>query len=378
MNIKTTIVCLGIAGLLANQGVEGAAIEYFFGINFENPAELQRVKTGEINLGLDYLHPKLKFKGSTTLGSGTAKSSTTIYMPSCEIAYRLRERIVVALSYTNPYLATINWGKNSILRETSTKTFVYETKVGPRFSCQCTDNLALGFGLDCNFGWVGDQLNFVVPGFGNLKNKFHYLWLGINVGLFYRFFCKNFISACFYSGENAVAHGHSTTQNGLSNDHFSINPPNPWFVYVNWIRNFNDHFAGFFKVLYSGFSISKELDLNNTAVGDFIFPTHWKNTWTFDLGGKYLINENWELTGLIEYNTNFARRKFNSVAYPGAPTGVVEIGLSRKFCENFRLYLNYGYSAFIPKAKIDEVATGDRGKVSLSGQYVGARIVISW
>ncbi len=210
MKFKNTIVCLGIGSLLAGQSLRATAIEYFFGINFENPAELQRVKNGEINLGLDYLHPSLKFKGSTSLGSGTAKSRDSLYMPSFEIAYRPQEKIVLALSYTNPYLATVKWGQNSILRNTSTKTFVYETKIGPRISCQYTDNLALGLGLDCNFGWVGDQLNFVVPEFGNLKNKFHYLWLGFNVGLFYRFFCKNFLSLCFYSGKNMIGHGHST------------------------------------------------------------------------------------------------------------------------------------------------------------------------
>ncbi len=167
-------------------------------------------------------------------------------------------------------------------------------------------------------------------------------------------------------------------QNGARNDHFRINPPSPWFVYGSWIHNFNDRFSAIFKVIYSGFSISKQLKLRNTAAGDFNFPTHWKNTWAFELGTKYEFNDDWDLMLLAEYDTNFARRKFNSVAYPGSGVGLIGVKVSHRFCESFRWYLSYGYSAFIPKAKIDQVGTGDRGKVSLSGQYAGARIVYSW
>lgn len=373
------MVCLGVGTLLTSLGLEANAIQYFFGINYENPAELQRVKTGEIYCGLDYLNSRLKFKGSTFLeGSGTAKSNRSLYAPCFQIAYRPQEKIVLALSYTTPELGYIDWGTNSILRNSSTKTLVYGSKISQRISCQYTENLALGCGLDIYFTPISNELNFVDNGFGNLKNKFKFLFLGFDVGLFYRFSCNTFISLCYYSGQIARAHGSCRAESGESTDDLTFTPSSPWFTYANLIHNFSECFSTHFFVLYSGYSIAKELLLFNTVDGDFIFTTKWKNTWTFNLGANWKIDEDWELNGFLEYNTNFANGKFNDVAYPGSGVGVIKIGISRKFYENFRWYLDYGYSAFLPKAKINSVETLDKGRISLSGNYVGARIVYSW
>lgn len=370
---------LGVGSFISSAGLEATAIQYFFGINYENPAELQRVKNNEIDIGVDYINSGLKFKGSTVSeGSGTAKSHRSLYMPYLQYAYRNNERVVLAVSITNPELANLNWGTNSIVRHTSTKTFVYQTKIGPRISCQCTENLAVGVGLDVNFGWIGDQLNFFVDGFGNVKNKFRYVFIGYNVGLLYTINPCTFFSAAYYSGKNAKAHGYSQAENGAKNNHFKINPPTPWFVYAKFIRNFNEKFSGYFRVIYSGFSISKQLDLRNTVIGDLVFPTHWKNTWAFEVDGKYAINENWELLGILEYDTNFARRKFNSVAYPGSNVGVAGVGIAHKICEGLRGSLAYGHSIFIPNAKIDQAGTGDKGRVRLNGNHVALRFVIEW
>jgi long-subunit fatty acid transport protein len=377
--IQRTMVCLGFGTLLTSLGLEGNAIQYFFGINYENPAELQRVQTGEINCGFDYLYTGMKFKGTTFLeGSGTAKSNRSLYAPSFQIAYRAQEKIVLALSYTTPELGYIEWGTNSILRNSSTKTLVYGSKVSPRISCQYTDNLALGCGLDIYFTPISNQLNFVDNGFGNLKNKFKFLFLGFDVGLYYRFTCNTFISLCYYSGKPARAHGSCHAESGESTDDLTFNPTSPWFAYGNLIHHFNECFSANFIVLYSGFSIAKELLLFNTVAGDFILRTRWKDTWTFNLGANWKIDEYWELSGFLEYNTNFAIRKFNAVAYPGSEVGVIKLGVSRKFCDNFRWYLEYGYAAFIPMAKINNVDTLDKGRVSLCGNHVGARIVYSW
>lgn len=376
---QIAMLCLGAGALLKVQSLEATAVQYFFGINYENPAELQRVQTGEIYCGLDYLNSRLRFKGSTILeGSGTAKTNRSMYPPCFQIAYRPKEKIVVALSYTTPVLAYLDWGTTSILRNTSIKNVVNGAKISPRFSCQCTERLAIGLGLDAYFDMIDNELNFVVGQFGEVKNKFGFFFLGFDVGLLYRLTCNDFISLCYYSGRLADATGRSDAQNGATNVALRVNPPFPWIVYANWSHLFNENFVAYFKVIYSGFSMLKQLILSDTAAGDLIFPTHWKNTWAFDLGAKWTLTENWELFGLVEYNTNFAIRKYNSVAYPGSGVGVIDVGVSRKFCENFRFYLDYGYSAFLPKAKIDQVGTGDKGKVSLRGTHVGARIVCSW
>lgn len=140
-----------------------AAIDQILSDNFFlNPAELSLIKKGQLSIGNLFVSPKLKFTGTTPLGSGSTTSKTNNSLPYLLAAYRLSDRFVMGLTATPSAYGHIQWPINSLLREISTTTKLLYYRVGAQSTYQFTDKLSLGVGLNLEYNKLA-ELDFVIP-----------------------------------------------------------------------------------------------------------------------------------------------------------------------------------------------------------------------
>jgi len=140
-----------------------AAVDQILSDNFFlNPAELSLIKKGQLSIGNLFVSPKLKFTGTTPLGSRSTTSKTNNSLPYLLAAYRLSDRFVMGLTATPSAYGHIQWPINSLLREISTTTKLLYYRVGAQSTYQFTDKLSLGVGLNLEYNKLA-ELDFVIP-----------------------------------------------------------------------------------------------------------------------------------------------------------------------------------------------------------------------
>jgi long-chain fatty acid transport protein len=377
INFKYFFILLTIAVSHLSQTINGSAIHVLAGLNYENPAALNRVKHCEIILGDDYVNTRLRFRGTSFGVSGKAISSVHDHLPYGQIAYRINDKIVLGVAYLQYVYGNIKWGADSLVRFASTQTTVNSYKIATRLSYQLTEKLAVGFAFDINRNY-NFQLNFAVPGLGNVRNRsLTPIYFGYDFGIFYVINPDTFLNTAVYvTSKNVKQHGTSSSQSGLKNDNYSIHGADCLECYVQLIRNVTEKFLIAGKVTYSKWNIEKHLDFTNTVIGDINVPTVWNNSWTIECAGQYKINDTWSLIAAGEYVTNFSKTRYNALGYPGGDVLSGVAGFSTKVNECLTAQLLYVHGIFIPEAKIDDA--NNKGRISLNNNILALKLTYAY
>ncbi|WP_347252206.1 outer membrane protein transport protein [Legionella sp.] len=331
---------------------------------FQNPAELSQIKQIKLFGGNVFIMPKLKFTGTTSLGSGSAKSKVHDSLPYLLTAYRFTDRFVLGINITPSVYGHINWPINSIVAEKSTLTHFLYYRGSIQSSYQFTDKLALGAGFNLEYNKLG-ELDFVVPYMGNQINKVKGTNYTGDLGLFYKINSHNYLTMAIYTAVNTYGHGISSL--GTTTVHnFSLNIVQAPVAFVGMQHWLSNKWLAEGKIYWSGWSIEKNINFRNKTTGNSISPANWRDTWSFQVNTRY-DNTDWTaLLGSIIYETNAAPISTNAIGYPLSKFGSLSVGIDLTLQKNFSTQLIYSFGSFISKSQIN--SGGSTGTVAANIQ----------
>ena len=334
-----------------NVAVFGAASQIINDYFYQNPAELSLTNKIQLMVGDLYLSPQLEFTGNSTNGTGTAQSKVSDNLPYFLSATRLNDRFVMGLNFVPTSYGHIEWPQDSIVAEVATKTYVIYYRANIQSSYQLTDRLALGLGINAEINKLY-ELDFFIPNMGNQVNKISALNNTVDIGLFYKFNPKTFLTAAIYTPVNTFGFG-SSTLNTVVNNNFSLNITEPCLVFIGLQHHLSEQWFLEEKIYWSGWSIQKNIEFINTTIGSFVAPTNWRDAWSFQVSTRYSTTEKIALLGTILYETNVDPTNTNNIGYPVADTVFFSAGLDFNLNKGLSMQALYGYGFFTSKSQIN-------------------------
>lgn len=318
---------------------------------FQNPAELNLINTFQVIAGNVFINPSFKFEGTSYSLNGSAKSNVIDYLPYVLSAYRVTDRLVLGFNVTPSIYGHLNWPTDSIVSQASTVTDFLYYRFGFQSSYQFTDSLAIGCGFNIEDDAVY-KLNFVVAGQGNQINSVSGVNYTGDLGIYYKINNKNYLTIAGYTQVNTYGHGYSSTS-ALTVDNLSLNIAQAPVVYIGLEHFYSDSWLIGGRIYWSGWSILKNLDFNNTTTGSYIVPTDWKDVWSFQGTTRYVIQEKIALLGSIMYETNPVPLATNAIGYPLAASGSMSGGVDISLRKDLSVQALYSYGAFLPNSTIN-------------------------
>lgn len=318
---------------------------------FQNPAELSLIQQTKVIVGNVYITPQFKFVGSTTLGTGNAVSQVNDHLPYLLASNRLTDKFVLGVTITPSAYGHLDWPVDSIVANEGTITNLRYYRIGPQASYQYADDLAIGVGVNLAYNRHA-ELDFVISGQGNQINKVTGYSYTVDLGLLYKINKSNSFTAAVYSPVNQFEDGISYLGPAVVND-FSLNIVEAVVAYVGLKHLLNDRWFIEEKAYWSGWSLEKSVDFNNSVTGSFSVPADWKNVWSFQALTRYAATEKTGMLGSVIFETNPVSTATNQIGYPLAPVLFLSAGLDIVFLSGLSMQLFYGYGTFIPKAQIN-------------------------
>lgn len=335
---------------LLSQHMSYSAIGQFLDdIFFQNPAELSDVHQSQWMAGNIYIVPEYDFTGTAKSGdTGTAFSKVNNSLPYILTAYRVSDKWVLGLNITPSDYGHVEWPFDSVPATNSSIVNVIYYRAGMQTSYQFTPDLSIGLGLNLEYNKI-QELDFVVPGFGNEINKVTGLNYSADFGLSYRVRPRSTFIATVYTPVNTFASGTSSLGNRKV-DTLSSNVLQAAVAYVGLLNQITDKWRLDGKIYWSGWSIQKDTILMNTITGTYIVPTDWKDVWSYQVVTRYDLTDRLAILGSAIYETNPVSAANNQVGYPLSSSLSASSGLDFNLHNGFSVQLVYGYSALLPQA----------------------------
>ena len=319
-------------------------IQYFFGSNYKNPAELSTIPRAEVSAGVTGINPVMKFKGVSGGGSGTATTDETDALPYFYGAFRLDPQWVVGLNISRPFYGDQKYSENSIVSYESTQTLMHNVDINPQISYQVTKQLAIGAGYNFN-DFYDTQLNFVEPGLGNVENKSSGWYHGWDVGLFYTLTPQDYLSLSYFSALSATTQtGTSRVGATINNNYALAGAFTPATTLVNYIHIFNQQWSSSIQVGYSQWHSIQNLVLTNVAnYGTLALPLHYRNTYSAQAGARYAFAPGWAALGGVGFDEGASNDFTRSITFPNDDAYAAALGLEHQFCKDLIARLMYTY-----------------------------------
>jgi long-chain fatty acid transport protein len=347
MNMRKSekLFCYILLGGLSITTLPASAnvIQFFFGSNYKNPAELSTTPYAQATLGATGVNPVMHFKGTSAGGTGTASSDESDVLPYFYGGFRLSPKWVVGLNISHPFYGTIRYPENSILAIDSTQTITRDIDYNPQISYQATKNLSIGVGYNLN-NYYDSEVNFVIPGLGNAENKASGWYNTWDIGAFYTLTPQDYIGLSYFSALEKTLTGTSRVGN-MVNHNFQVENFNlPATTELTYLHIFNRQWAINFKAFYSQWSrLQEETSRNVVVYGTFSAPVHYRNTFAAELGARYAFAPDWAVLGGVGFDQGASNDFSRTLSYPTDDAYAGALGLEHAFCKNLSSTLMYTY-----------------------------------
>ena len=233
----------------------------------------------------------------------------------------------------------------------STKTSLFYYRTGIQSSYQLTNDLAIGAGINLDINKL-EEVDFIIPNMGNQINKASGLNCSADIGLFYKINSSHTLTAAVYTPVNATGSG-SSSLNGVINHSFRLGITEAAVAYIGFKHDLSTKWSIGEKIYWSGWSIQKNLNLQNTTSGSHIIPTNWKDVWSYQMSTRYETTEKIALLGSVIYETDPNPTLTNNIGYPLASSIFISAGLDINLFNKLSTQLLYGHGLFSPKSKIN-------------------------
>ena len=367
-----------------------------------NPAGLALLHNKEVVFGGTGIFPNLKIDGSSTFTTANPFSpllpplvyeqkfkdvdgAYNGFVPASHFALPVGENTTVGLSITAPYGLATNWSQTSPVRYSATFTELLTANVSPEIGTRLFENLAVGAGLDFQYSRVKFDQTIGVPTFVDFFHRdpssydtFSYnkgsSWgVGFHVGLMGIFNDNHTrVGLNYQSRMRHTFYGHSTLIGPLANnfvlgslqpqptgywrndDLFSNPIEFPDVVTLSGYHDVNDRLALLGSVVYTGWNVFKEIQLNNVAVPGIAatsavsksniistVPENFHDSWRVAFGANYRINPQWMLRVGGGYDQTPTNNTDRNIRLPDVDRWAVAVGGHYQMKPNLGFDLGY-------------------------------------
>lgn len=384
-----------------------------------NPAGLVLVKNQQAVFGGVGIFPVSKMSGRSVFATPGApsyvqtfndiQSAENAFVPSFHYALPLGDSATFGLSVVSPFGLATDWGPSSPVRYSATYTEFLSTTVSPEIAGKLTDNFSVGAGLDLQWARVkfNQMLGAPTAGFINGNpmlldsfsfNKGDSYGVGFHVGVMGMFNDNHSrLGLNYQSRVNHRFHGFSRLSGQLASPPvlpgfapnvfvpdslangvfenpglFSNNINLPDVVTLSAYHDLNDRFALLGSVVYTGWGVLKNLQLNNAAAASIsglpapgtitnvsinsTSSQNYRDTWRASLGANYHVNEKLMLRTGAGYDQTPTNDVDRDVRLPDADRWTVAVGARYQMSPAIGFDAGYSYIWAKNKALVNKSA----------------------
>ena len=351
---------------------------------FYNPALMNRLEGTQVELGTTGLFVSRQFDSNQPGGSSTSNDSS--FFPSTFYAtHKFNDSLSVGLGVFNPFGLGTKWNDNWDGRYLATESKLTTYDVNPTLSYQVIPGLSVAAGVDVIFLNATLQKKAPAPlsplfgltNNGDINSKFKGdgTGVGFNVAAAYDI-CKTVtLGASYRSKVKIDVDGDATFSNasGEVTHKGSTSLTLPPQVTAAVSYSGIDALTLEAGMRWEGWSTFTNLSVDINGVPAQLTPSvtqrNWKDTWGFNLGGNYRLNDTFALLGGYVYGNSSVPDSTFDPSIPDATTHVFCVGGEMNY-QRFKIALSYAYQLYVDRTKNNAIdAAIPTATSKASGRY---------
>jgi long-chain fatty acid transport protein len=327
---------------------------------FFNPALMNKLQGTQIQLGTTLLFPKRKFESD--ISGEVFKAKRDIFYPSTfYITHKFNEKVSGGIGLFNPFGLATEWPDDWPGRYITTKAEMTTYNINPVVSIQIIPEVSIAAGL--NFLWLDASLekNINLAPDGKQRFEGDGSGVGYNLGILIEPHKDISIGASYRSEIHVDIDGKISHRNV---------PPALTVLFPN-TKGKTDitlpailHAAMYYKgfnpltfeigMRWEGWSSYDRLKINfdQPILGQPFLddPKNWKDTYSFNLGAKYQLNDSVSLLAGYLYSGNPVPDETFEPSIPDSNTHLFTLGTSIKQ-KRFKIDMAYGFQILESRKK---------------------------
>ncbi len=310
---------------------------------YYNPAGMAQFGTTYVDAGMDVIFPRFKYEGHSS------DNDTWHALPYAGIIQPVNEDVNIGLGLTVPYGMGASFERDFLLPQSETLTSL--TNITPALSLKLTDNFWVGAGINIGYGQFKYKAPFDIKGVFlpiGTDNEADGFGLGATVGMLYLPTEKLSLGLTYMSELKADLNGESDISIGLIkiHDQFDSDFTFPPRLGLGIAYQFTDRLLMDLDANWYGYcktvdSMKLDFDkLHFTKTSDL----DWRDNYSFHLGARYKLNDDWWLRGGVGYQTAAVPDSTISQLTPDATGWDVALGIEcQKDHFSFSTGIIYGW-----------------------------------
>jgi long-chain fatty acid transport protein len=330
---------------------DGPSAVYF------NPALLTSLTGTQVEIGTTAVIPSRKFKSD--LDGSREKTEDTVYFPSTfYLSHQINERWSAGLAVFNPFGLGTVWDSDWEGRFIATKSRITTFNINPAVACQVTPKLAIGAGLDILLldAKLKNKIDLSLMGQPEASQKFtgDGEGIGFNLGLQLQITDALSFGAAYrseikidvdgkaeFNAPDAVAFLFPDTDGETSLTlpaqftaalAYEFSPAWTIEAGVRW-----EDWSSFDKL-----KIDLAQAIGPLSATSMTYPRDWDDTWAFNIGTKYRLNDRVALMAGYLYGDNPVPDSTFEPAIPDSDTHLFTVGSELTF-DQLKVALAYGF-----------------------------------
>ncbi len=326
---------------------------------YYNPAGLVRIPNQELVLAVVPITIDFLFDGTIAVEkiednlpmATKAQGGTLNFVPGVHYAAPIFENLVFGLSLVVPFGLQTNYGDQSIVRYSATKTSLKVFDIAPSLAFAFNQHLSIGAGADIEYSEA--QFNLVATVFDSMLDSFANNSLsghgvGYHAGILYQFTPQTRIGLAYQS---KVTHDFTGTSKftgplanflddtlpaEISNDNLRTTATVPATTTLSFFSAVHRCLDIMATVNYTQWSIFKDVILYNVSGIDdnvditnnitVVIPQNYRNTWNYAVGANYHVNERWFLRAGGGYDETPSNNEDRNLQLPDSDRVAVALG----------------------------------------------------
>lgn len=331
---------------------------------FYNPALMNRLEGTQFQIGTTAIFSSREFQSNQP--GGSSDSNDSVFFPSTFYAtHKFNDSLSAGLGVFNPFGLGTEWSDDWDGRYQATDSELTTFNINPAVSFRIIPSLAVAAGLDVVLvdATLERKIFTGTPLDINQKFEGDGTGVGFNVGVAYDITKELTFGASYRSQVQVDIEGESSTSPTLtvpgvgavldSKGRTSIKlPPQVTAGLAYQISAPLIVEAGF---RWEGWSSFKELQLSlDNGFPVAATPRDWHDSYGFNLGGKYQLNETAALmAGYVFGNSAVPDSTFDP-SIPDAKTHVFCVGTDLAY-QHWKVALSYGYQLYEDRTKNNDI-----------------------
>ncbi|MBB5358118.1 long-chain fatty acid transport protein [Rhodanobacter sp. ANJX3] len=150
----------------------------------------------------------------------------------------------------------------------------------------------------------------------------------------------------------------------------------PAFVNIDYLHRFNDRFSLGASVQWTNWSKFQTLTLSSQGVNLITLPEHYRNSYSFSLGGDYILNDQWTLRGGVAYDETPTVTDTRETRVPDNNRKVLGLGVGYQATDRLSFDAAYEHQ-FVSNATIKQTNQVALGGGTIDGYAKDSGDVVS-